>query len=187
MHLHWKAVCAGSKLGLGVMCNLNGVSTVMRHVFAERKDWKKALAVGTAGAVGLVIGQNEDHLQGLMQAGANHLPGLVANHLSGLVAKHLPGQLAKLATSSAAAPAAASQLVSGAASAAGAAVSIAGTLCETGFLLSVHYGGPSSFDKQSLCRYLMHHISLNTAALCVTCCIIASLCGCTSRPTFLLW
>ena len=115
-------MCAGG-LGLGVMCNLNGVKTVMRNVFAERKDWKKALAIGTAGAVGLVVGQNEDHLQGLMQAGANHLPGLLS--------KHLPGQLAKLATSSGTAPAAASQIASGAASAAGAAVSVAGILCYT--------------------------------------------------------
>lgn len=56
------------------MCNLNGVKIVMRGMFAERKDWKKAFAMGAAGAAGLVVGQHEDHVQALMQRAALYFP-----------------------------------------------------------------------------------------------------------------
>ena len=64
---------AGSGLRLGVMCNVNGVKTVMQNVFAERKDWKKALAIGTAGAVGLGILEDEKGVESLMQNAGNFI------------------------------------------------------------------------------------------------------------------
>jgi hypothetical protein len=55
------------------MCNVNGVKTVMQNVFAERKDWKKALAIGTAGAVGLGILEDEKGVESLMQNAGNFI------------------------------------------------------------------------------------------------------------------
>ena len=50
------------------MCNMNGMALVLQNVFAERKDWKRALAVGAAGAAGLVVGENEQHVQTALDA-----------------------------------------------------------------------------------------------------------------------
>ncbi|DBB07008.1 TPA: hypothetical protein ACH3X1_011599 [Trebouxia sp. C0004] len=73
----------GNGLRLGVMCNVNGVKTVMQNVFVERKNWKKALVLGSVGAVGLVLGKEEKELEGLMQK-AGHF----VTHNLGDISKH---------------------------------------------------------------------------------------------------
>lgn len=110
------------------MCNVNGVKTVMQNVFAERKDWKKALAIGTAGAIGLGVLEDEKGVQSLMQNAGSFISQQLGEDKKGLqnAGQFIAQHLGKLSNQSANSVTQAPHAMTGVISAAGSVLQAAG-------------------------------------------------------------